>query len=379
MITKNGLDKAHALLGEAFKGDYTARGVIKQIVTSGSVEGASLSEAYTSADLNAAFSVSVKQTLESNYEEAPRVWTKVAQRKVVPDFKPIHFREFDWDRGLQVEENAGIKVPVGSLATIPELTEYPTFGFSTAQNAFAIDKKGARVPFSWEMVINDEWDVIKGIPGNMLRLALNTEETSVFSVLANNLGPNGELFTGQLAPDNVPLSLDNLKAAKQKIRNRVSAIGDRKRRVRVPKFALVVSTALEDQAREILGVSSYKQTVKNGDTEREITFNTANSDVELVVADVLSDIDLSGKSASTWYLVPLNGTDGTKTSLFNGFLENHERPEFRSSGTGGLYLGGGIVPSLEGSLLNDDIEYRVRHVNKGGFLHAEGMYASVGA
>lgn len=379
MITKNGLDKAHSLLESAFKGDYQARGAIKQIVTDGAIEGASLSEAYTSADLNAAFSVSVKQSLEKQYEEAPRVWTKVAQRKVVPDFKPIHFREFDWDRGLQVEENAGIKVPAGSLATIPELTEYPTFGFSTAENAFAIDKKGARLPFSWEMVINDEWDVIKSIPANMNRLALNTEETSVFSVLATETGPNAALFTGALAPTALPLTLDNLKAAKQAIRNRTSAIGDRKRRVRVPKFALVVSTALEDQAREILGVTSYKETVTTGNNSREIAFTTANSDVELVVADVLSDIDLSAKSATTWYLVPFGGTDGTRTSLFNGFLEGHERPEFRSSGTGGLYLGGGIVPSLEGSLLNDDIEYRVRHVNKGGFLNAEGMYASTGA
>lgn len=379
MINKQSIEKSSALLGEAMRGDYTARGMIKQIVTKGEVTGASLSEAYTSADLNAAFTTATKQTLEKQYEEAPRVWTKVAQRKVVPDFKPQHFREFDWNRGLQVDENAGIAVPAGSLATIPELTEYPTFGFTTAENSFSIDKKGARIPFSWEMVINDEWDLIRSIPENMTRLALNTEETSVFGVLASATGPNAGLFTGQLAADNKPLTLDNLKAAKQAIRNRISAIGDRKRRVRVPKFALVVSTALEDTARELLGVTSYKETVTSGSSAREITFTTANSDVELVVADVLGDIDVSAKSATTWYLVPFGGTDGTRTSLFNGFLENHERPELRSSGTGGLYLGGGIVPSLEGSLLNDDIEYRVRHVNKGGFLNAEGMYASVGS
>jgi hypothetical protein len=61
-----------------------------------------------------------------------------------------------------------------------------------------------------------------------------------------------------------------------------------------------------------------------------------------------------------------------------GFLQNHEAPELRISGNGGNYLGGGQVPGLEGSLLNDTSEYRVRHVVAGAFLNGQGLLASKG-
>lgn len=375
MITKQSVERAGKVLKEALDGDFQARGAVKQIVTDGGI-GTSLSEAITTTDLAAAFTATVKSSLVAQYEDAPRVWTEIAQRKTFEDFKPQYFREFDWDKGLQVQSNAGVDVAPGSLARIPELTEYPTFNFTTSKNQIQIHKNGARLPFSWESVINDEWGFISSIPANMARLALNTEETEVFGVLAGKAGPNADVFKGALAPANLPLTLDNLKAAKKTIRNR-KVNG---RYVNVPKFALVVSTALEDQAREILGVTGYKESITNGNVTREMQVSTANSDVKLVVANVLGDIDQSATSATTWYLVPANGQGGAgRTSLFAGFLRNHERPEFRQSGNTGTYLGGGAVPGLEGSLLNDDIEYRVRHVVTGGYHYTDALFASKGA
>ena len=366
------VESAGTLFKDALNGSHVARGRMKDIVENGfDTNSAALSEAITSADLNAAFTKSIVSTLQAEYAEAERVWTKIAQRRMFEDFKPQYLREFNWDKGLQVESNAGVPVVPGSLAQIPELTEYPTFGFTTSEKAQQILKHGARLPFSWESVIDDDWGFIQSIPGNMVRLALNTEESQAFGTIVGAAGPRADVISNI---GTAALTLDSLKAAKQEVRSR-KVNG---RAVRVPKFALVVPTALEDTAREILGITQYKDIVTTGDGSREFTITPANSDVELVVADVISDIDQSANADTTWYLVPAGGSDGVRTSLFLGFLRNHERPELRQSGNTGTYLGGGVVPGLEGSLLNDDVEYRVRHVVSGGYVETAALYASTG-
>lgn len=371
----NRIDKAAGLFQDAVNGNHVARGRVRQIVEAGVDDhSASLSEAITASDLHNAFTKTIRQTLVAQYADAPRVWQEIAKRQTFEDFKPQHLREFDWNKGLDIETNAGERIVPGALARVPELTEYPSFGFTTSERQHQIHKNGARLPFSWESVIDNEWGFIESIPSNLVNLALNTEEVEAFGSLADVNGPNAEVFTGAIAPDNKPLTLDNLKAAKEIVRNR-KVNG---RRVKVNKFALVVPTALQDQAQTVLGISEYKETVTSGDTARELTVTTANSDVKLVVADVLGDIDISATSATTWYLVPLGGSDGTRTSLILGFLRNHEAPELRVSGATGLYIGGGSVPALEGSLLNDDIEYRVRHVVAGGYVYTDSLYASKG-
>lgn len=366
---KSSIQEAAKVFGDAIEGDYRARGVMKELVTSGYSAG--LREAISTTDLSAAFNRSIVQKLVAQYPEQPRVWTKVAKLNILEDFKPAFFREFDYDNDMLVKENAGIAVPSGSLARVPELTEYPTFKFSTSANQIQLYKHGARLPFSWEAVINDEWGFIQSIPGEMIRKALNTEETEAFGAFVAPTGPRADVFAGATAADNKPLTFDNLAGAKALVRAR-KVNG---RAVAVPKFALVVPTALEEVAKQILSITTYELT----DGNKKYTQTAGNGDIELVVAPALTSIDKSAKASSTWYLVPAGGTDGVRDSILLSFLRNHERPELRVSGNTGTYVGGGNVPSLEGSLLNDDVEYRVRHVVAGGTHYTDAMYASVPA
>lgn len=368
---KKSIVEASKVLGAAFEGDFSARGILKEMAMTGNVP-LSLQEAYATTDMLAAFNVATRQKLESQYPEAPRVWTKIAKRNLFDDFKEQQFREFTWDKGLIVDENAGVKIVPGALARIPEGTEYPTFGFATSQNSFKLHKHGARFPFFWEMVVNDEWGFIQSIPTRMIDFALQTEEVECFTQLASDTGPNATTFSvaNGNAADNKKLNLANLSAAKTAVRSR-KVNG---RAVRVPRFALVVAPALEEAAKSLLAISALEVTDENG----KYTTATSNGDVELVVADVLVDIDTTANVDTTWYLVPLGGNDGTRDSILVNFLRRNEQPDLRISGNTGSYLGGGAVPGLEGSLLNDDVEYRVRHVVTGGVHHAEGMYASTG-
>jgi hypothetical protein len=100
--------------------------------------------------------------------------------------------------------------------------------------------------------------------------------------------------------------------------------------------------------------------------------------VALTATDWLTDIDQSATAATTWYLVPDGGRDAKREAIILGFLQNHESPELRISGDTGNYLGGGAVPGLQGSLLNDDVQLRVRHVVAGGFLNGQALLASKG-
>jgi hypothetical protein len=131
-----------------------------------------------------------------------------------------------------------------------------------------------------------------------------------------------------------------------------------------------------DQAKYILSIQEL--TIRNSGNTTEVKAQTSNSDVALTSSDWLETIDQSANAATTWYLVPDKGFDGTRRSLGVSFLQNNEMPDLRISSDTGRYVGGGEVPGLEGNLLNDSIEYRVRHVVSGAFLNGQALLASKG-
>jgi hypothetical protein len=372
METKKLLEVAD-VFGEAINGDFQARGRIKAVVDG------QLSEAISSSDLAQTFAYVNAAALQAQYATLPKTWPSFAKRDVFEDFKPKFQKELVFDYDQDLSENGGHATAPGSLPVVPELTEYPAFSFTTSAKALSLYKSGARIGFSWEDVINDNWSFIASLPGKMANYANNTEETEAVKVLADVNGPNAATFNSanQNAADNKVLSLDSLAFAKRTVRQRKF----NNNFVTVPKFALVVPTTMKDQAERILKISELELVVGDGTAggdQRRYKSQTSNSDVVLVVNDWLTQIDKSANNATTWYLVPLNGTDGIRDSIVVNFLRNHEAPEFRQSNAGGLFLGGGAVPTLAGSLRNDDAEYRVRHVVTGGYWFAVNCYASTG-
>jgi len=71
-------------------------------------------------------------------------------------------------------------------------------------------------------------------------------------------------------------------------------------------------------------------------------------------------VDKSANANTTWYLLP-TGCAGIRPAVVFSKIRGRETPELRISNATGDYLGGGAVPGREGSFLNDDIEFRVRH------------------
>lgn len=357
--------------------DYAAQGRIKALV----MGNAHLSEAVSSSDIAKAFAFGIKQSLAKKYAKLTTNWTELAVKKTTNDFKPVFERDFAFNENVDLAANGGVDTLAGSLPNVPESTEYPSFGFTQSASAWKLGKKGARFPFTWEMVVNDEWDFIQGIPDTMLEKASTTEITEVLRLIASATGPNATTFTngngnantrsGALFAAEHPLSLDALVLAKKDVRSRKDSSG---RWVSVPKFRLVVPTALRDQAEAVLGIREI-EVVSGGKT---VKFVTSNSDVALTVSDELTSIDTSATNATTWYLVPAGGRDTKGDVLQLGFLKGRERPDLRISSDGGNYLSGGAVPGLEGGLLDDKIELRIRHTVGSNVKNPLPLFASKG-
>lgn len=364
---KKSMIEAGKVINAALEGDFGARGIIKSHVMG---EPTSFSESFSTSDLANTFTYAVNEQTENKYAEEPLKWTEIATRNTFSDFKEQRVVDFDWNKPLDVVEQAGQEIVPGGLARVPEGTEYPTFGYSTSERTVKLHKHGARMPFFFEYVINDEWNVLERLPAEMVKKARATEEIEIFSQLVNKQGIRTDVFSGIAAPSDAALTLDSLKAAKQ-------AISERKvdgRYVTVNSYVLLVPTTLKAVAEDVLSVTSYEETVDGKTFQR----NVANGDVTLVASEVLLDINQSADATTTWFLVPKGGNDGTRDSLVNNFLTGHETPEIRVHGDTGNYLGGGAVDFKQGSFLNDSLQYRVRHIVTGSVSHNAAMFASTG-
>lgn len=384
-----GQKKAGLLMAEALQGDRLAQAHIKSLILG--EDSRFVSEAVSSSDLARSFIGTVNIQMEKLYSNVEKTWTDFCSREANNDFRPRALRELLLDQNTNMPSNGGeITLPF-SLPNVPELSEYPSLGWATSAKAFSTHKRGARLPYSWEALVNDEWDLFSSIPAKLAEYAANTEDTQAYSILASTTGPNATTFSaannnlngagnnsdattlaGSIFDKEYPLTFDSLALAKRELQHRLY----KNLPIAITRFRLIVPRAMGDYAKKLLNMTSG--TAIDANNRTRVQFNVSNDDTSLTITDWLGRIDKSATSATTWYLVPDAGFDGTRTTMVNVFLKGHETPEFRQSANTGVYLGGGDVSPTEGSLLNDDIEFRVRHVVSATLLNPWGFLCSKG-
>lgn len=368
MTTNKRMIEAGKVIKDAIDGDFGARGILKAHIMGNPT---SYNESFSTSDLANTFTVAVNQKTEAQYAEEPRIWTEIAKTNQFSDFREQEVVEFDWNKPLDVVEQAGREIVPGGLAVVPEGTEYPTFGYKTASRRVKLHKHGARMPFFFEYVINDQWNIINSLPAELVNKARTTEEIEIIRQLVDAKGIRKDIFTGPAAPETKALTLDSLREAIESVENR-KVEG---RYVTVNNWVLLVPTTMRSRARAILNTTEWEETDETGKTFKR-TSDFGN--VKLVASEVLTDINRSADAKTTWFLVPANGSDGTRDSLVNNFLTGHETPELRVHGDTGNALGGGAIDFKQGSFLNDSLQYRVRHIVTGSVSHNDALYASTG-
>jgi hypothetical protein len=384
-ITKARLQHVSDLVEHALDGDYKAQGEIKDEIrraTGGT--GIEVEESHSTSDFPAALQVITNFAFLGQYQQIQPLYPSYTTQYNVNDLRPTAFYSLLFDYSNLPAQNGGSttnKNMPGGLPRVPELTEYPTFSFSATNSSFAVAKYGARVNFSFEMLLNDQWNALETLPTQLAQLARNQEDIVATEVLASATGPDAVTFnnTNQniittangFASNNPVLSIDALVNAQAVIRAKKLAGNP----VIVPSFTLMVPPALEALARRLLNISDLTVTdPTNG------VYTTPNpiADVNLIVNPWLPVVDQSASVNTTWYLIPTGGTNGIRPAIVFSKIRGRETPELRISGSTGSYIGGGAVAPTEGSFLNDDIEYRVRHFSGAASIGVESMAVSKG-
>ena len=336
-----------------------------------------LQEGIATSDLPELLVPTLNKILLEEYEAVPQVWDQFATSLVVDDFRPVTFQALKYDDAG--EDNQGDAFREGSLPTVGEYDEYPTAGwFSVTEQTMQVKKAGQRIRFSWESIVNDgQIGLLERLPIELALKAAGKEDEEVTKQLVATGGLNTANFKSanqNLLAGNPVLTLDSLEDAIEAA-NLQTYNG--RQITAVTQFALVVPRALEMQARKILAVQEVRtETTAGSVATTTISGNPIGSQVTIVVNDWLTKIN-SG-AGNYWFLIPVPGQQ-LNPAVALGKLRGYESPELRIKSNGGLYLGGGEVPSREGSFDNDDWEMRIRHTATGGFIVPAGTIASTGA
>ena len=344
--------------------------------------------AISTSDFPALFSqVTNFQVQEAYALEEEQVWQKIARRVTVPNFLPQQMIELGWDDAAMdslLAENGGHRTIPGTLPVIPEGTEYPTaFKLYSGSETISTRKNGARVPVTFETFINDQWNILAEVPGQLVRAAKKGEDAAITVQLAaeDGSGLNTDNFNaakgtlleyGTNTPGTAALTRDTLKQALYQAQNFKTG-PNKNRPVTFNKFAVVIPRALKRVADEIAAMPT-QITITEGNETYTQTFSYGE-DFEFVINEQL-DLVNTTNGATAWYVVPFAG-EGLRTSLALTFLERFEVPELRVHNETGLLLGGGSLSPEMGSFRNDTWEMRLRHIYDGAALNE--MLGSVGS
>lgn len=336
-VTRQKVEAADALITAAQRGDRIAAG--------------KLAEAFSTSDLpfNAAHLISAITIPQ--FDAAERTWSQVAGVRTVDDFGPVRLQSL-----FASVTGSGVAT-TGGLPGIPESAPYPHITVSGAEAFYSkLQKSGARFSWTWESNVNDIVGFFDQIPGELLNLALDTEEREVYEALIN--GTTAELASqtlpdGTVTDPNAAISPEAIWAAILQLQN-VTVNG---RKVgRASGYNVVVAAGTADYVNYALNRTILQ--VVDGNIVYGPGDRSALNNITVVESDYVT--------GTNWYVIPKPG------SLRRPVLEllrlrGYEQPELRVQANAGNYIGGGVVSPFEGDFEADEIAMRVRFV-AGGVL-----------
>lgn len=361
-------------LAEALEGDRLAQ--------------ARLKEAITSDQLAPMFVKAANVRFQEYYDAHETIWDKIATKELLSDFRASSLLSLKPNSTTAPIDNGGYKHPVGTLPHVPELTPYPTMSYQADGAFITTAKHGARVQFSFEAFINDQWNVISRFPKDAAAIAARTEDLLVllqlfdpkkktlrtdvfndtnktkakFSTVPEDI--RGDL---NISYDVYPLSFNAIVAARYQA---LATIRDGHSTYVPEGFVLVTNPALAEVAKGYTQINEIR--VQNG-KRTDIKANPLK-DLEVVTSDLISVV--GGDNA--WVLLPKGGRANGKTVLAKTGMLGREAPELRIHNATGQMIGGGDVNPYEGSFDNDDIEIRIRQIAGAGLVSYDGIIGSTG-
>lgn len=316
--------------------------------------------ATSDAALNAVYLVNL-QTLDQ-FDLAPRTWTQIAGTRELPDFRPAVLTGiFGGFEGLKRDGTAAGNGQTNPAGIAPVVAEAETYPYATIGNVEAsygrLKKRGFKVGWTWEARVNDGIGFFDQIPGEMLNVALDTEEYEVYSALLST-NASRQLTGGTIYDGGAALNANSaigrravIKAvqdlAQRTVNGRLIQVNGGYNLI-VPVGATpAVQFALQQPMIQKLPGSSGGYVVDISDPGTNIIGS-------------VTIIESPYVTGTNWYLVPKPGTV-RRPVLELGRLRGEAAPELRVNNLTGNYAGGGAVAPFEGSFDNDTIDMRLRY------------------
>lgn len=296
------------------------------------------------------------------YDEGPgRQWNLIASTETVDDFKPTTFYSLRTNfAGLEHgKDNDGAQVS----PKVAELDTYQyAYGYAEESIRVAIEKRGFKWGISLEEIINDPSRQIRRVPGDMLQVALDTDEFLVFRALqdgstaASQLVGGTDPTNGNVIPPNAPVSVDAIRYALGEIgRRTVTGTDGVSRRVPLANSYYVV-VPLGTKAAVDADFERARQVIQIVDGE--IVYGPqATGDLGRIAGVIESEwITDDGR----WYLVPAAGST-RRISLVKLELAGRTAPEILVSNFNGTPLGGGAGDAFTLTHFdNDSVDLKLR-------------------
>lgn len=318
------IDDTARLLKLAWNGNERARTAVNEALTTSDLFLSATGEVFDRA-------------LMAEYERMPVQWTKVSSRTTVNDFRPKKLVDLLGGRG--------------TLAKVPEHTNYPEASTSSAESEIFVEKYGEQYGYTFEARRNDRLNELQRIPAGFAAKARATEDIATLAALANpvtgapNTGffnaDNENIYTGALTAENVQAALTSLSTKRDEEGNLLYP----------GELHVVVGPALRFTAQRIFGAQQIR---------------TTNGGVEVIEANPLSGQGwtvMDNMPGTAWFVLPRPAA--ARPALFTAFLTGEEQPDLRVKKDQGQRPGGGDVPVDAGSFEDDTIYWRVRHITGG--------------
>jgi len=336
-------------------------------VTTGRAPMHRLQEAMSTSDFPLLFGDIIDRSMLGKYNEWPAVWPKFAKRGSVRDFRSK--RQFVMDGAEAV------------LTQVPQGTEYPEAALTENKYDYAVNKYGRRVPFLWEVFVNDDLDALRDTPNSLAKAARMSEERFGAELFVDSTGPDATFFSAgnnnRITTGGAGLSIANLTAAMQKLWAQKDADGNP---IYTGPVRLVVPPALAVTALNIVNATEIRAAAGGGAATGNDAITATNwvggYVTEVVINPWIPVIDVSANVSTTFYLFADPGVG--RPAMEMGFLRGHETPELFMKAPNAVRIGGGLVGAEDGSFETDGIDYKVRHVFGGGLLDPKSGLAYIG-
>lgn len=326
----------------------------------------------TTAPFSLAHALSVKNL--EDFDKAERQWSKIADIETVDDFEPVTFETLRFNLGADLQNGKGNKGKAGISPVVAEGDTYQnTYGYSEESVKAALQKRGFRVDaITLERILSPRLrPILRNLPGDMLEIALETDEFLVFDALQTGVKAEQAVKAGKapltdaIIPAHAPFSIDALRLGLDQITKR--KVADRRVTLANSYYIVVASGRGETVSTALEAAKALRQIeASNGAGVTYVSAAPALGNLGKITGVIESEWI---ESDTAWYVVPAAGAT-RRPGLKKLQLAGRTAPEVLvNNWTGTLISGGaGSDPFALASFQTDVVDLKLRQFTNSALI-----------